>query len=136
MNEEYIKKLEEENQKLQETNALYQARYGDIRETLEKETKVVTINTSEDFVTTFGGSVNMSQVNGNTLTANSIGVSSGYVIRQDTDALSGMVWRPQDDTKTILQKLNELKCTIHKQQRPHFKRWIHCSLRKIKRKFL
>jgi predicted nucleic acid-binding Zn-ribbon protein len=123
---EYITKLEEENKKLQETNSLYQERYGDIYETIEKEKNKVFENLKEsDFST--------ATLNGNLFTANSgnVAISSGFIV-QSSDI---NVWQPQDDAKKIQKEISDLKNIIINQRKPFYKRKIRVIMRKIKRKF-
>lgn len=128
---EYIKKLEDENQKLQETVSLYQSRYGDIYETIaneESKRKLILEPTSE-IVT--GQLVSGTLKGGDLFSFNNVGVSIGNII-QSSDV---KVWQPQEDSKKLQKELNELKNIIVNKNKPFYKRYFRVIIRKMKRKF-
>ena len=128
--QDYIKKLEDENQKLQETVGLYQSRYGDIYETIaneEAKRKLILEPTSE-IVT--GQLVSGTLKGGDLFSFNNVGVSIGNII-QSSDV---SVWQPQEDSKKLQKELNELKNIIINQKKPFYKRWFRIIMRRIKRK--
>lgn len=127
---EYIKKLEDENQKLQETVSLYQDRYGDIYETIEKEKSKQVLMLDQ----TVAGQLVSGTLKGGdlfSLNGGNIGVSSGFCVQSSEIS----VWQPQEEAKKLQKEINNLTNIIVNKNKPFYKRYFRVIIRKIKRKF-
>jgi hypothetical protein len=138
MNEEYIKKLEDVNKRLEEALGKYIDRYGELK-------PIVEFPTNPNDTVAFGplSGISMSNVaqshtfvaqspNGNMITINDSGIVFKGNVTFDCPSVNSTV------ESEALKQIKEVKIMLqvaNRKPKPRFKRYCRVALKKLKRKF-
>lgn len=140
MNEEYIKKLEEDNKRLEETLARYVARYGDtppepFKIKTDEDNGFLTNVSSNMKITSFAPSNAFlaHSANGNMIAVNDKGIE--FKSNNITFDCQNVISTIESDTIKELKELKKLLEISQRKPKPKFKRYCRVALKKLKRKF-